>query len=95
MITVFFLISWTELGIKNVKDSPKRFEEAKALLESMDGRVKDLYLTSGDYDMVMIAELPGDAVAKYALTVAQKGAVRTKTIRAWTEDEYREIIGSL
>lgn len=95
MITVFFLLSWTEYGIKNIKDSPSRFDEAKALLESMGGKVKDIYMTSGDYDMVMIAELPGDAVAKYALSLAQKGAVRTKTIRAWTESEYRELMGSL
>ena len=73
MITVFFLLSWTEYGIKNIKDSPSRFDEAKALLESMGGKVKDIYMTSGDYDMVMIAELPGDAVAKYALSLAQKG----------------------
>jgi uncharacterized protein with GYD domain len=95
MITVFYLLSWTEFGIKNIKESPNRFDEAKALLESMGGKVKALYLTSGDYDMVMIAEVPADAVAKYALTVAQKGAVRTKTVRAWTEDEYRETIASL
>ncbi len=95
MVTVFYLLSWTEFGIKNIKESPSRFDEAKALLESMGGRVKDLYLTSGDYDLVMIAEVPSEAVAKYALTVAQKGAVRSKTIRAWTEDEYREIIASL
>ena len=95
MVTVFFLLSWTEFGIKNIKESPARYDDAKALLESMGGQAKALYLTSGDYDMVLIAEIPADAVAKYALTLAQKGAVRTKTVRAWTEDEYREVIASL
>jgi uncharacterized protein with GYD domain len=89
------LINWTEYGIKNIKESPSRFDEAKTLLESMGGQVKGLYLTSGDFDLILIAEMPSDALAKFVLTVAQRGAIRTKTIRAWNENEYRAIIASL
>ena len=47
----------------------------------------------GKYDMVVDGEAPDDeAAAKVALTVGSRGAVRTETLRAFTEDEYREII---
>jgi uncharacterized protein with GYD domain len=54
------------------------------------------YLTIGQYDAVAIVELPGDeALAKVALALASQGNVRTETLRAFKEDEYRKIIGSL
>ena len=95
MITVMFLLNWTESGVKNIKESPHRWEEAKGLLKDMGGQVEGFYLISGDYDMVLIAKMPAEAIAKYALSIASKGAVRTKTLRAWNEAEYQEIIASL
>ena len=95
MPTVIFLASWTEAGIKDIKNSPKRYDESVALLENMGGKVKGFYLVTGDYDMIVIAEMPADAVPKFVLKLAHAGAVRTKTIHAWTEAEYRDIIASL
>ena len=47
----------------------------------------------GKYDMVVVSGLPDDeAAAKVPLTVGSGGAVRTETLRAFTEDECREII---
>ena len=50
----------------------------------------------GKYDMVVVSEAPDDeTVAKLALSIGSGGAVRTETLRAFTEDEYREIIAAL
>jgi uncharacterized protein with GYD domain len=50
----------------------------------------------GEYDAVAIAEAPNDeVVAKLALATAALGNVRTRTSRAFTEDEDRRIIASL
>jgi uncharacterized protein with GYD domain len=50
----------------------------------------------GRYDTVAIGEAPDDkTAAKIALTVGSKGALRTETFRAFTEDEYRKIIAEL
>jgi uncharacterized protein with GYD domain len=62
----------------------------------MGGEVKNLYITSGDHDLVCIAEVPnGDVMAKFALAVAAQGNVRTSTVRAWTEAEFAKIVADL
>jgi len=96
MTTYVVLINWTELGIKNVRESPARLDAARKLLSEMGGSFKEFYLTMGEYDMVVIGEASDDAVmARFALTLGMKGNVRTKTLKAFPEAAYREIIGSL
>ena len=50
----------------------------------------------GAYDLVAVVEAPSDeAVAKVALALGSKGNVKTTTLRAFTEAEFRDIVGSL
>ncbi|HVK91099.1 MAG TPA: GYD domain-containing protein [Mycoplana sp.] len=96
MTMYIVLINWTEQGIKSVRESPKRLDAAKKVLGDMGGSFKDFYLTMGDYDMVAVCEAPDDAVAaRFCLTLGQAGNVRTKTLKAFPESAYRELIGSL
>lgn len=96
MTTYILLINWTEQGVKNVRDSPKRLDAAKKALGEMGGNFKEFYLTMGDHDMVAVCEAPDDAVlARFALTLGQGGNVRTRTLKAFPEAAYREIIHSL
>ncbi len=77
MLTFITYINFTDQGIKNIKDSPKRVQAGKALLKKMGGRVKQVYLTSGDSDAVLIAEVPdGDVMAKFAMALGSLGNVR-------------------
>ena len=90
------LANWTDQGARQVKESPKRLDAAKAALTEMGGEFKSLYMTLGDYDLVMIYEAPDDAVAaRFSLLLGQLGAVRTTTMKAFPEAAYREIINSL
>ncbi len=90
------LATWTDRGARNVKDSPKRLDTAKKALTEMGGEFKSLYMTMGDYDLVVIYEAPDDAVAaRFTLLLTQLGAVRTRTLKAFPEAAYREIINSL
>ncbi len=58
--------------------------------------MKDLYLTMGGHDLVVMVEAPNDeAVAKFALKIGSLGNVRTTTLKAFTEQEYRNIIETL
>ena len=58
--------------------------------------MKAFYLVTGQYDAVAIAELPNDeVVARVALANGAMGNVRTETLRAFTEDEYRTIVAAL
>jgi uncharacterized protein with GYD domain len=62
----------------------------------MGCELREFYMTAGTSDMVAIVEAPDDAtLAKFNLTLATGGNVRTTTLKAFPEDEYRKIIGSL
>lgn len=90
------LANWTDLGARQVKESPKRLDAAKRALGDMGGEFKALFMTLGEYDLVMIYEAPDDAVAaRFSLLLGQLGAVRTTTMKAFPEAAYREIIHSL
>ena len=95
-MTYIMLINWTEQGIRDVKASPKRLDAARKLLGEMGGTLKLFYMTMGEYDMVVVAEAPDDAAAaRFTLTLAQGGNIRTRTLRAVPELAYREIIASI
>ena len=96
MATYISLINWTEEGIKNVKKSPERFDAFKKALQAAGGKVVGFYLTMGRYDMVLIMEGPSDeAAAALALSTASRGSIRTETMKAFTEDQYRGIISKV
>lgn len=87
--------NYTEQGIKNVKDSPKRDEEARRMIEKAGGKMQ-LYYTMGEHDFVAIIELPSDEeVAKFLLQVGRAGNVRTKTLKAWSESEIHKVMSQL
>ena len=90
------LIRYTQQGIAKIKESPVRLEAAKKTAEKVGGKIHAWYLTMGQYDAVIISEFPSDeAVAKFALLVWTLGNVTTETLRAFTEGEYRNIVGAL
>jgi uncharacterized protein with GYD domain len=96
MATYISLIRWTEKGIENVKDSPKRLEAAKKAFKAAGAELKSFYMAMGQYDMVVITEAPDDETAsRVVLNVGATGSIRTETFRAFTEDEYKKIIGSM
>jgi uncharacterized protein with GYD domain len=96
MPTYITLLNWTQQGIQSVKDSPSRLEKAKAATKAAGGEIKAFYMTMGQYDMVGVIEAPNDeAYAKTMLAISSAGGVRSQTLRAFTEDEYRKIVGSL
>lgn len=96
MARYIMLVNWTDQGIRNVKESPKRLEAARGIAKSLGAEITEFYMTMGDHDMVVVMEAPNDeAVAKFVLRLAGAGNVRTKTLKAFAEAEYRSIIGSL
>jgi uncharacterized protein with GYD domain len=96
MPTYITLIRYTQKGMETIKEGPKRLDAAKQRFRAAGGELKAFYLVTGQYDAVAISELPNDeAVARLALANAAMGTVRTETLRAFTEDEYRKIIAAL
>lgn len=96
MATYISLVQYTDKGMASIAGSPGRVDEARKLYASMGATLKEFFLVMGEYDIVIIAEAPNDdVVAKLSLTLGAKGNVRTRTMRAFTEDEFRNIVGSL
>lgn len=90
------LTSWTEQGIRNVKEAPARVDAARKLAKKYGCELRDFYMTIGAYDMVVTIEAPDDdSMAKFALALGTAGNVRTTTLKAFTEESFRKIIGAL
>ena len=96
MPTFVCSLGWTEQGIKAVKDSPKRAKAARELAAKLGVEIKQVYLTNGQDDLLIILEAAnGDNVAKFALALSAQGNVRTRTCRAWSEAEMAKLISEL
>jgi uncharacterized protein with GYD domain len=96
MITYIALVNYTDQGVRHVKDSPKRLDAGRAALREMGGDIKSFWMTMGDYDLVLVFEAPDDAVAaRFILMLGAGGNVRTKTMKAFPEAAYRQIVASL
>jgi uncharacterized protein with GYD domain len=96
MPTYIALVTYTDHGMRHIRESPKRLDQAKALLKSMGGEFKAFYMTMGNYDLIAIYEAPDDAIsARFTLMLGIAGNVRSTTLKAFPEQAYREIVASL
>lgn len=97
MATYVMTFSFTDQGIRNVKDSPDRVRSAKQTVQSMGGAVKAFYgILGAEYDTMFILEAPDDeAVARMALGIASQGNVRTSTHRALSEEDFSRIVSGI
>lgn len=92
MATFITLLNFTDQGIKNVKDSPDRYEAFKAIAEKLGVTVKNIYYTVGQYDLVLVVEGDDEAATAALLKAGSLGNVRTQTLRAFSVEEMRKII---
>jgi uncharacterized protein with GYD domain len=94
---IFILsLNWTDQGIRGIKDAAKRAQAARELAAKVGVEIKQVYLTSGESDLVVIVETPnGDNMAKFAMALGMQGNVRTRTARAWTMEEFHKLVSEL
>ncbi len=96
MPTYIAQLKWTPQGLQNIKQSSNRLDSARKAFQSAGVKMKDFYMITGQYDMITIFEAPDDmTLAKGILSIAAQGSIKTETCRAYTEDEYRKIIGEI
>jgi uncharacterized protein with GYD domain len=94
---IFILsVNFTDQGIRGIKDAPKRAQAARDLAKKVGVEIKQVYLTSGDSDLLVIVESPnGDNIAKFALGLGMQGNARTRTARAWPMEEFQKLVAEL
>jgi uncharacterized protein with GYD domain len=90
------LVSFTEQGVRDIKNSLKRADRFKKLAAKHKVKVREIHWTMGRYDIVVTFDAPSDA-AMSALTLdnVQLGNVRTETLRAYTRDEFAAILKAI
>jgi uncharacterized protein with GYD domain len=85
-------LNWTDQGAKAVKDGPKRYEATKALITKLGGRLVCAYVTTGQFDVVLVVEMPnGDAMTQLSVAIMSSGNARTTTVRATSPEEFGKL----
>ncbi|MBR0674465.1 GYD domain-containing protein [Neoroseomonas soli] len=96
MTTYIMLGNWTDQGAHAIADSPRRLDAARTAIEEMGGRLTSFHMTMGEFDFVLHIEAPDDAVAaRFALMLGRMGNVRTRTLKAFPEQAYRQIVATV
>ena len=96
MPTYIELVSWTDQGIRNIKEAPQRMDAFKQTVEASGGKLIGFYFTMGKYDIVTVIDAPSDeALTNIILNTGSKGSVRSETLKAYSEQEFRNILAKL
>ena len=96
MPTYIVLGSFTEQGLRNIKDSPKRAEAVSEMAKKVGASIKDTYWTLGQYDFVSVIEAPDDVtMTALGASIGKLGNVRTETLRAFTGGELKSILAKI
>ena len=96
MPTYVVLMNWTDQGVRTVKDTVQRREQADALAERHGARIEQVYWTVGPYDIVAILDAPDDESATAVmLELSSGGNLRTTTLRAYDREEMSGILQRL
>lgn len=97
MATYIMLIKWSDEAAANVQDAKRGRSAGKKAAAALGVEWKRSYLLmGGEYDVLIVVEAPDEhTMAKFALLGAMSGAVSTRTMRAFTETEADQLVGSL
>jgi uncharacterized protein with GYD domain len=88
--------NYSDKGIANIKDSPKRLAAAKKGIEDMGGEMKAFYYTMGQYDFVSIAEWPSnEAAMTFLFALGKLGDVKTETLVAIPAEDAAKLIAKV
>lgn len=95
MATFISLANFTDQGIRDVKESPRRYEAFRVMAEKLGVTVKSVHYTAGRYDLVVILEGSEEAVTAALLKAGSLGNIRTDTLRGFSVEEMRKVVGQM
>ena len=94
--TYILLATYTEQGLKGIKDTVKRTHSVKELAKKAGLAMKESYWTLGAYDVVAVFEAPDDeSMTAFSLSVAKLGNVKTQTLRAFSSNDMAGILAKM
>ena len=96
MSTYMLLCNFTEQGVRTIKEMPQRRAAARELGKKFGVDIKAGYLAMGTYDLIIQTEATDDeAMAKFLLSLAAIGNVRTTSVKVFPEADVDKIIAGL
>jgi uncharacterized protein with GYD domain len=96
MATYVVLATFTDQGVRNAKDSPKRAEAFKRMAKTFGVTVKDIFWTQGRYDIVTVVEAPDELSATALnLSLSAMGNIRTESLRAFSAADMMKIVAKM
>lgn len=96
MGTYIALSSFTDQGVRSIKDTTKRADAVQEAAKKFGAKMTQIYWTLGKYDLIAVIEAPDDESATaFSLAIAGAGNVRMQTLRAFSKDEMNGILGKL
>jgi uncharacterized protein with GYD domain len=96
MPTYIVLGTFTDQGIRNARDIPKRADAVTEMARKTGATMKEIFYTLGAYDFVSIFEAPDDqSMTALGLSIGALGNVRTQTLRGFSVAELKTILGKL
>jgi uncharacterized protein with GYD domain len=96
MSMYMLLCNFTDQGVRTIKDIPTRRAAAREKAKKLGVEIKEAYLALGAYDLLLQLEAANDeTIAKFVLSLASMGNVRTTTVRVFPEAEYDKIVAGV
>ena len=95
-MTYVVLATFTDQGVKNAKDSPKRAEAFRQMAKTFGVAVKDIFWMQGRYDIVTVVEAPDELSATALnLSLSALGNIRTESLRAFSSEEMMKVVAKM
>jgi len=93
MATYITLATFSDQGLRNVKDTVRRAEDFRKAAQQTGVTVREFLWTQGHYDLIVILDAPDEAsYSALLLSVARLGNVRLQSLRAFTAAEMEGIL---
>lgn len=96
MVNYLIMGKFTDLGIKNVKETIARSERFKEMAKECGVTIREIMWLTGDYDVFSIAEADDEKkIITLLLRAGSRGYVKTNSYRAFAKDEVTEMVKNL
>jgi uncharacterized protein with GYD domain len=90
------LMNMTPKGAENLKELPALIDKGIKRFEDNGGKLLGFYMLIGEYDYVAVADAPnGKMMAAFLLDIAEAGYVSTKSLRAFSRDDFESMVAKL
>ncbi|MCD6219071.1 GYD domain-containing protein [Candidatus Calescamantes bacterium] len=92
METFLLFGKYSQEALKGISSS--RTQQAQTLMEKLGGKIKEIYALLGEFDLLLIVELPGiEEAMKASVSLAQTTGISFTTSPALSVERFDQLMG--